>query len=344
MKQSKVRKLPSGLKDNPSIRDIRSARPARLQLLLWRAYWKNHPVALNALRLLSVASILAAGAYFAYRYDLVQLAATHLTYSVIIGTVGSLAAVVGAVRSRRARFEVQIPADDPGHYDLPQLPPGYKMPGVRSLVYLAPGELPGTYPGGSIDPYARRWTLQWPPPTGDTRVPRALQFKFASVLVFAKGNDAEGCHAVASILLRHGENASIALGTEAGIGRLNWYRDNWDQEVKGLTLDERGRIISPTADLITESPTYGLNAFLSNPEITIERGRGVVLPLFYMRENWPYVYLCGPASGITAGKSPDSEPVSFDLKVTLTGLKSRPLTFMVACKARWDNLSIDEPS
>lgn len=335
-----MKKIPKGRIPDPRVKDILVTRPTKDQLSLWIAYWHKRQRAISAFRWAVVGTALAILSYLAYSHGIVSLVATYPVYTSIIVTVGTGATVI-EVLGRRARFAVLIPPDDPGQFDLPYLPPGYTLADKDSLVHFPPQDLPGTYPPNSQDPYGRRWALQWPPMAKGDQGPRVLQFKFACVIVRAKWKDAKECRAEAEIQLQHGVNGSLRSGELTGIGRLNWYSDRWDRMIKRREQNPNGSITSAVANLIADSPTVGLNEYLYNPEITLIRDRFVVLPLFYMRSDYSSVYLCGPSEGITAGESPDNEPVRFNLKVTVSGVDSKSLAFAVACRAKWGDLTVN---
>ncbi len=339
-RRGRVRKIPAGMPIDPTFGDILKARPREAQAFVAGAYWQMHPRSRSALRWAMLLCVLGAVFYVADRYGLFGLALSYPFYTAIVGTIAAVVAILSYL-GKRAKFRAFIPPDDPGHFNLPYLPDELKPGPGFGLTYLPLQSLPGTYPLGRQDAFGRRWAIEWIPPSGDASIPRALQFKFASVIVQALRNDAIGCRAEAKIFLRTGRGGSVSPGEWNAIGRLNWYLGGWDEQIIKGEVNKAGFLTNEIPNLIADSPTLGLNEYLSNPEVTIHEGRATVLPLFYMREGWPGVYLCGPKRGMIAGDASEAEPVTFEIEVTVSSLKSRPLTFGVVCTAKWDKLTVD---
>ena len=282
--------------------------------------------------------------YLADKYGLLQLAYAYPLYSAAIAAVPAVVAVL-SWRRRRTWFRIHIPADDPGHMNLPHFPDGVAL-GPNFRRYRVPiHEIPGTYPPGKPDGFGRRWANQWayPPPSPDgTPIIRFIELKFANVAVQALGGDAIGCRADAKITVRSRSGGSFVPGTAVSVRRLNWYRDGWDEPLAKEVVDEKGQSSQPLLDRLYAAPSIGFNEYLTNPETTINEEEWQVLPLFYMRAGHPEVHLCGQQQGQFAGLSRGGEIVEFELEVTIRAQRARPNTVTLRCKAKWDVLSLEE--
>ena len=303
-------------------------------------FYLAHPRARVAVRLGTVLAVVLALSWYLDSAGYLTSGTLSRAYFAAVAGLAVVVAVLSLL-GIRGRFTGLIPESDPGHLQLPYLPEGLDAEDASGLIKIPPDLIPGTYPKGSAGDSSRRGYFQWAHPPGQHDSLRALQVKFGTIAIHARGRDAKEARAHARVRVNHGTLGSVPLGTWFPIGRLNWYAESWDDR---LMFDERIHSGKPTChilDEIYETPGLGLNSYLRNPEVTIHRDQSQALPLFYMREDWPGVYLCGQHQAVFIGKSPDEAPVDFDMELEVSALDFRQLKLKLHCTAEWDVLVVE---
>lgn len=304
-------------------------------------FYLAHPGARAALRLGLVLAVILAVSWYLLRAGYLTSATLSWAY---FAAVAGLAVVISVLSllGIRGRFTGLILPNDPGHHHLPFLPPGLTPERGFGRLRIPSDTVPGTYAKDSVGDAARRAEFQWPYPPGQRESIRTLQFKFGAVAIHARTRDAKEAKAYARVRVIHATRSSITPGAFCAIGPLNWFLDSWEEHLMADERAEGGNLTSATLNYVYEYPGLGLNKFLYNPEVTIYRGQSHFLPLFYMRDGCPDVFLCGQPQALIAGRSPDEAPVDFDFEVTISALDFRPLTLKLHCTARWDALTVEE--
>jgi len=248
----------------------------------------------------------------------------------------------------KPRFQVSLHPEDPGAYNSATVPDGFgsEGPGFRTR-----GDWPGTYPTGTTD--SRRLLSVWEHPEGTlllgNRRFRTLQFKFATLHVEAIWDSLTGCKATAEVRLLHGIGGSLQLGKWTPIGELNWDSPKIRDDIIRPRIGRAAGGESEILNTIYENPSFGIDNYLRNPEVSLHRLEmdeignriwiGGELPLFYMREGYPQVFLCGPTLTL-AGRSPDDAPVSFEMKLTVFAHKARTSLTHYRASAKWGNFRL----
>jgi hypothetical protein len=259
----------------------------------------------------------------------------------VAGPVIAAGGIVASYLFSRARFRVEPLVSDPGSLDLERtIEYGRSIaktdPTPRTMVLAdAPGS---TYPKGSQAPLSQRLPLAWGFHPLQDQLGRAFEFKFATIRVKARWNDAKRCHAVGEVFVHNGTGGTVQKGQWSPLGALNWHSDTIIGTIVKPVLREDGHLHSPVLDRIHDTPGIGLNQDLTNTEIDLNAGEEADLPLFYMRNGWPSVFLCGPIPGTSAGIPPEREPMDLEFRVRITGEKSSEKTVHFRAKAKWGDL------
>jgi hypothetical protein len=261
----------------------------------------------------------------------------------VAGPVIAVGGFMASYLFSRARFRVEALPADPGSLDLARtieyartLAKADPTPRTTALTD-APGS---TYPPLSQRSFSQRFTMAWGFHALQDQTGRAFEFKLATIRVKAKWSDARHCHADGEVLVHNGVGGTIQRGIWNPMGSLNWHSDTIIGALVKTVLRDDGRPFSPTLDRIHDTPWVGLNQDLSNPERDLNAGDEADLPLFYMRNGWPTVFLCGPIPGASAGTPPEGKPMDLEFKVRISGEKSSEKTVHFRAKAMWGELEI----
>ncbi len=301
------------------------------------AFWKRHRLALIITRVALGTIAAAAAVYLAGRAGLLQGINPWNLLGGVLAVIDPGITVATLLRSR-VKLKPVIPADDPGHYDLPYAIEGTEVsPGVE-LVRVPAKEVPGTYPSGASPVSIQRFAYQWTRRPGEHPL-SFFEFKIGLIGVRASRNDAPQCVANIEITPIRGESEMLKEGVAQTIRHLSWYSNDKENQLTKTARDERGLTYFPEFDSIRESRTRGLNAFLSNPMATIHEGETEYLILFYMRWDSDRVFIGGEREGEYLRPTTKDCPVEFDAKVEVKGLSAHT-EIRVRCTARWDVLTM----
>jgi hypothetical protein len=302
-------------------------------------FWRGHRRGLILFRVTIASLVATVVVYIVGQAGLLGHLDPWGVYGAVLGTVDPVITVVSLLQGR-VRLRMVIPPDDPGHYDLPYLPEGTELAPGLQLIRIPSEDVPGTYLPGRPPEAPTRFAYQWTRRV-DERPLRFFEFKLGVVGIRADRNDAKECVAHAELTPIQGEGETLRLGRPQPIGRLSWYSAAKIHQLTEDARDERGLTYFPGFDRIFESPTRGLNAFLSNSEMTIREGETAYLILFYLRSDFNRVFIGGELEGENLGPSSVERPVEFEVKIQFKALSAH-LDKRVRCTARWDLLTIRE--
>ena len=303
-----------------------------------RVYYFLHPRAKAAVRIGILAPVLLVLFLILDREGYLRAAYAFPAYSVLATALGLVVAVISLL-GVRGQFKVLVPPNDPGHHFLPYK--GVSRPPQGGRIRVPGSMVPGTYPKEMVGDSARRGDFQWNHPPGKSDTFRTLQYKFGAVAILACRRDAKEAHAHAMIRVNKGTAGSFEVGVWNSAGQLNWYYEAWEERLNGDGRLDQGVLTQPTLDAVFESPLLGLNKFLNNPEVTIHRDQFHYLPIFYMRDDRPEVFVCGQLQAQTIGPTLDGSPIEFDLEVVVSALDFRITKVWFHCTAKWDVLTVE---
>ncbi len=299
----------------------------------------RHPKGIFVARLCVLAVALLISLSVAYRVGILSSLSSVPPYTVYTAVVAGIPAVIGllSLRPGRTRFIIAALPDDPGHYNIP-IDLGKVPPEVGVERYLVPhAQFEGTYPKGNPGNGIQRLVVQVKVPQAPWR---SIQFKFHAVGVRAVKNDAIDCRANAEVKVLNGSEGSFAIGQWTPVGGLNWHVEDLRDRVLRELTDSVTMPGVPDLYRTVDSPSLGINRHMDNPTLTIHENRWAYLPLFYMREDYPSVFLSCRQEGLRLGRPPEDEPLRFGIRVTVQSLKSKPKSVVINCSARWDDLRI----
>jgi hypothetical protein len=163
---------------------------------------------------------------------------------------------------------------------------------------------------------------------------RPMIYKFGVLQTKALGVKATGCEVEASFWPVEKRGRRELVGAEATLGRLSWFSAERTFEIlQDLKL----------AKTLYANPADGINDLLKTRSVDIKPGVTKFLPLFYMRNGCPTVFLAGSIRGTRAGEFEGRASVRFQigLKLSADNLPA-PVTRRYAVVARWDDFRIVE--
>lgn len=153
---------------------------------------------------------------------------------------------------------------------------------------------------------------------------RAIAFRFGVVSVKNTGEYLANCRAEGSWRLPGEEGWHPA-------GKLNWNSEERKRELQSRPKE---------VERITRRVQAGLNEYLKNPEINVSRNETAFLPLFYMMDGRPEVFLSGTASSQKSGLADDRVALEFEYRLWIMGEDLDQTEYMYRINANWDHFSI----
>ena len=273
------------------------------------SFWRRHPRGLLLCRV--ALTIIAVSVVFYFVWESGALRGQSLLewYGAVLATV-SLGVTVSSWLTSFVRFRVDARADDPGHLILDKIQ--FTIgPGTHSWDWNV---WPSTYPPNRPGCASQRMGLLWE--SGPDK--RVREVKLATLTVTALGRDAIGCKADAQVFIRRGKSTAMPKGRWNQIGELKWFRPEAQSELNTPVLGPDGKWRCP-AEVLHIDPSRGLNDHLRKPRIDILRDQSEELPIYYMRNDLPWVFLCAQSVGLLVEPEATGVPIEFDIKVLIAG-------------------------
>lgn len=170
---------------------------------------------------------------------------------------------------------------------------------------------------------------------------RPLIYQFGVLRVHAIGGAAYGCRATAQWRHLEKNRGKWTRTGPSGMGQLRWF----SRKVRG---DIMGTDIQLVRYLLS-NPQDGLNRLINQSDapvaVTINPGTYQDLPLFYVRKDYPAVWLCGEVNGLRAGECEGKHGrrmVHFELEVTISAENCTARTWKYTIGAVYDGIRITE--